>query len=134
VVAQDEEGIRAHDPVRTDPEHYTVVFENERVRVLEYRDLPGDRTSLHEHPDSIMCTLSGFRRRLLLGAAYRDVEMAAGSVQWLPAQLHAGENTGDTETHVVFVELKEPVTRPPHDLVIPLGPAGSDHLDRESPG
>jgi hypothetical protein len=25
----------------------------------------------------------------------------------LPAQAHAGENIGETETHVVFVELKD---------------------------
>ena len=29
------------DPVVTDPEFYSVVFENDRVRVLEYRDEPG---------------------------------------------------------------------------------------------
>lgn len=111
------------DPVRTDPEHYAVVFENERVRVLEYRDDPGDRTSPHQHPDSVMCTLSGFRRRLNRGDERRDVVMTPGSVQWLPAQLHAGENTGDTETHVLFVELKEPAPRPAEDTDPPLGPA-----------
>ena len=26
---------------------------------------------------------------------------------WLPAQQHAGENIGDTETHVIFVEFKD---------------------------
>jgi beta-alanine degradation protein BauB len=29
------------DPVVTDPDKYRVVFENERVRVLEYLDSPG---------------------------------------------------------------------------------------------
>ena len=33
------------DPALTNPDHYTVVFENDRVRVLEYRDEPGDRTT-----------------------------------------------------------------------------------------
>ncbi len=28
------------DPVETNPDHYRVVFENERVRVLEYTDSP----------------------------------------------------------------------------------------------
>ena len=84
-----------------------MVFENERVRVLEYTDRPGDRTTPHEHPDSVMYTLSAFRRRLHAGDAHRDVEMPAGLTGWLPAQLHAGENIGDTETHVLFVELKE---------------------------
>ena len=95
------------DPVETNPDHYAVVFENDRVRVLEYTDRPGERTRPHEHPDSVMYTLSSFRRRLHAGDAHRDVEMPAGLTGWLPAQQHAGENIGDTGTHVLFVELKE---------------------------
>ena len=34
--------------------------------------------------------------------------MPAGFAGWLPAQEHHGENIGETATHVVFVELKEP--------------------------
>ena len=34
---------------------------------------------------------------------------------WLPAQIHAGENTGTTPTHVLFVELKDAgITGPAH--------------------
>src|SRR3954471_3426941 len=95
------------DPVETNPNHYRVVFENERARVLEYTDRPGDRTTPHEHPDSVMYTLSSFRRRLISGDQQREVEIEAGTTGWLPAQQHAGENIGDTETHVLFVELKE---------------------------
>jgi hypothetical protein len=95
------------DPVETNPDHYKVVFENDRVRVLEYTDRPGDRTTPHEHPDSVMHTLSSFRRRLSSGDQLREVEMPAGLTGWLPAQQHAGENIGDTETHVLFVELKD---------------------------
>jgi quercetin dioxygenase-like cupin family protein len=96
------------DPAVTNPEHYEVVFENERVRVLEYRDEPGDRTTPHDHPDSVMHTLSGFRRRLYgPDGQTRDVEIEAGTTGWLPAQRHAGHNIGDTATHVLFVELKD---------------------------
>ncbi|GAA4091092.1 cupin domain-containing protein [Nocardioides kongjuensis] len=98
----------AEDPVTSNPDHYTVVFENDRVRVLEYRDEPGARTTPHAHPDSVMYTLSSFRRRLVAGDQQREVEMTAGTVGWLPAQEHHGENIGDTPTHVLFVELKEP--------------------------
>lgn len=52
------------DPVATNPDHYSVIFENDQVRVLEYLDQPGDRTTPHEHPNSVMVTLSSFRRRL----------------------------------------------------------------------
>ncbi|GAB3875714.1 hypothetical protein GCM10029964_020600 [Kibdelosporangium lantanae] len=33
------------DPVVTNPDLYRVIFENSRVRVLEYRDTPGSRTA-----------------------------------------------------------------------------------------
>jgi quercetin dioxygenase-like cupin family protein len=94
------------DPAVSNAQFYQVVFENDRVRVLEYTDAPGDRTTPHAHPDSVMYTLSSFRRRLHQGDQHRDVEIAAGTTGWLPAQQHAGENIGDTSTHVLFVELK----------------------------
>ena len=95
------------DPVCTDPDKYTVIFENDRVRVLEYRDLPGGQTHPQQHPDSVMYTLSGLRLRLPAGQGGREVAMEPGHAYWLPAQTHAGENTGATPTHVLFVELKE---------------------------
>lgn len=100
------------DPVATNPEHYKVVFENDRVRVLEYTDQPGDKTTPHRHPDSVMYTLSSFRRRLVSSEMQREVDLEAGTTSWLPAQEHHGENIGDTATHVLFVELKEPASAP----------------------
>lgn len=98
----------ADDPVTTNPELYRVVLENDRVRVLEYLDAPGDRTEPHGHPDSVMLTVSDFDRRLHDGERSVDVSKRAHEVNWLPAQSHAGENIGDRPTHVFFVELKEP--------------------------
>lgn len=95
------------DPVATNPEHYRVLFENDRVRVLGYADVPGDATTPHDHPDSVMVTLTGFERRLSTPAAERDVQLPAGAAVWLPAQRHRGENIGSTPTQVVLVELKE---------------------------
>ena len=112
------------DPVATNPDHYRVVFENDRVRVLEYVDQPGHRTTPHAHPDSVMYTLSTFRRRLYAeDGQTRDVEIVAGTTSWLPAQQHAGHNIGDTDTHVVFVELKESPTQPAAETAV-IGPSG----------
>jgi len=100
------------DPTSTDADKYKVIFENERVRVLEYRDEPGQVTKPHEHPDSVMYTLSSFDRRLIAeNGDARDVSLDQGEVRWLDAQTHSGENTGQTPSHVLFVELKE--RRPP---------------------
>lgn len=97
-------------------EHYKVVFENDQVRVLEYTDAPGDKTTAHEHPNSVMYPLSSFRRRLHNGDTYRDVEISAGTTGWLAAQQHHGHNIGDTPTHVIFVELKTDHVVAPTDV------------------
>ena len=67
-------------PAVSKPQHYTVVFGNDRVRVLMYRERPGEQTTPHRHPDGVMYTLSSFERRLRSGGTERDVTMDAGTV------------------------------------------------------
>ncbi len=114
------------DPAVTNPDLYKVILDNDRVRVLEYIDAPGDATTPHDHPDSVMVTLSGFQRRLVVGDQERTVELPAGLVGWLPAQRHSGENIGSTATHVIFIELKDPAVpgagEPTSSPSAPLGP------------
>jgi quercetin dioxygenase-like cupin family protein len=111
------------DPTVTDPALYTVIFENERVRVLQYRDEPGDHTHVHRHPDSVMVTLSAFRRRVTAGDRSAEVALRAGEARWVGAQQHAGENIGDSRTHCVFIELKEPPPASAPAVDAPLGPS-----------
>jgi len=53
-----------------------------------------------------MYTLSTFSRRLHANGTTRDIDIVAGTTGWLPAQIHAGENIGQSDTHAIFVELK----------------------------
>ena len=96
------------DPLETNPDLYHLLFENDRVRVLEYLDSPGDQTQTHSHPDSVMVTLSDFRRRLWAGDREVELELPALQARWLDAQEHSGMNIGDTRSHSIFIELKEP--------------------------
>ncbi|MBJ8347178.1 cytoplasmic protein [Antrihabitans sp. YC2-6] len=96
------------DPTVTDAELYRVIFENDRVRILEYRDRPGQRTHWHGHPDTVMVPLASFQRRVSAGGREVEVELAMGQPRWVSAQEHAGENIGETESHALFIELKEP--------------------------
>jgi beta-alanine degradation protein BauB len=96
----------ADDPTVTNSDHYRTLWENEFVRVLDYSDEPGAATTPHGHPNTVMVTLTGFKRTLSSGGSSRDVELPAGLAVWLPAQEHAGENIGDTPTHTILVELK----------------------------
>ena len=102
------------DPVVTDGDKYSVVLENEGIRVLRYHDKPGDRTSQHPHPDYVVYAESSFKRRLTFpDGQIQDVEVEAGSVGWMKAHVHIGENIGATNTDVIIVELKE--SRPSDD-------------------
>lgn len=104
----------AQDPLQVAPAHYKLVFENEQVRVLEGRDLPGERIPMHAHPDTLMVVVAPFKRRLVLANGKTiAVDMKAGDTRWMPAQSHAGENIGDTETWAIFIEFKQPTTVPP---------------------
>jgi hypothetical protein len=97
------------DPTVSNSDAYRTIFENDRVRVLEYYDTPGHQTTPHEHPDSVMYTLSSYRRRLgSEDGREAEVELAAGTVRWVGAQQHYGENIGTTDSHCILVELKEP--------------------------
>jgi len=109
-----------NDPVLTNPDHYRLLWENDLVRVLEYTDEPGERTTQHDHPNSVMVTLSSFRRRLSAGGREFETALPSGAAVWLPAQRHSGENIGDTPTHTVLVELKGDAAGSPGDEV--LGP------------
>src|SRR5437867_13238007 len=74
----------SRDPVITDGDKYKVAFENDRVRVLEYRDSPGEKTSLHHLSDFVLCALSVFRRRFVLSAGGLVVrEVKLGEVGWI---------------------------------------------------
>ncbi len=99
---------QAQDPIVTDGDKYKVIFENERVRVLEYRDLPAEKTNQHRHPAFVLYALGPFSRTITLpdGAVLKR-EFKAGDVLWSDAQTHIGTNVGQTPTHVIMMELKE---------------------------
>ena len=97
----------AADPVQTDGDKYKVRFENDRIRVLEYRDLPGNKTNQHYHPAFVLFALSPFRRTITLpDGKVLTREFKAGDMLQSEGQTHIGANVGDTPTHVIMIEMK----------------------------
>jgi quercetin dioxygenase-like cupin family protein len=97
----------AADPVHTDGDKYKVRFENDRVRVLEYTDQPGEKTHEHRHPAFVLYAVSPFKRTLTLpDGKVLTREFKAGDIMWSDAQTHIGENVGDTPTRVIMIEMK----------------------------
>jgi len=100
--------IFAQDPVKTDGDKYKVILENDRVRVLEYNDKPGEKTTQHHHPDFVLYALSDFSRKLTMGNGKKvNKQLKKGDVIWMKDQIHIGENIGNTDTHALIIELKE---------------------------
>ena len=44
----------SQDAVQTDGDKYKTIFENDWVRVLDYRDTPGEKTHQHKHPAFVL--------------------------------------------------------------------------------
>lgn len=86
-----------------------VLFENERVRVLEATYPPGTTHETHSHPDHVVYALEDAKVRMTGedGKAV-DVDIKKGGTRWQPAVTHKTENIGATTLHAILVELKEP--------------------------
>lgn len=95
------------DPTVTDPDKYQVILENDHVRVLRYHDEPGSKTHPHHHRNFVMYALAPFRRKLTMeDDTKRERDFRAGDIAWMSEQSHTGENTGNTPTEVLLVEIK----------------------------
>lgn len=58
--------IKIPSPVETDSDKYKVIVENDKVRVFDYKDKPGDKTKMHYHDAFVLHALSPFKRKLHL--------------------------------------------------------------------
>lgn len=99
------------------PKHHKLLFENERVRVLEVRIPAGDFVPVHTH--RWPCTMyvarqSDFLRRDDKGNLLFDSRTAGPPpkvpvTQWVPPlPPHSVENIGAVEILLISTELKEP--------------------------
>ena len=80
------------DPVMVDPKHYTVEFENDRVRVLRIKYGPGEKSVMHIHPASVAVFLTeGHTRFTYPGGKVEDIKTQAGQVLHFNAFEHSPE-------------------------------------------
>jgi quercetin dioxygenase-like cupin family protein len=99
----------AQDPVKVDPRHYKVVFENSQVRVLRIHYGPHETSVMHSHPDGVVTYLSdGHMRFQLPGGKTVDSSGKAGTSIWAPGGPHKPTNVGNQPFDAVLVELKGP--------------------------
>ena len=110
------ETVQAQDASKMEPRSYKLLFENDKVRVLEYVSRPGIGvcgTGKHSHPDHVTITLTSAKVRLTGEDGKVSIkEIPAGTAFWDPATTHSAENIGGSGSRMVLVEVKDKDWRP----------------------
>ncbi|HLF82914.1 MAG TPA: hypothetical protein VI837_01940 [Blastocatellia bacterium] len=97
----------AQDPVKVDAKHYTVMLDNDQVRVLKIRYGPKEKSVMHEHPASVVVFLNNSQVKFTLPDGSKvDGGGKAGDVQFADAGKHLPQNVGSVALEAILVELK----------------------------
>ena len=90
-----------------DPQHYTVEFENDRVRIIRIKYGPGEKSVMHTHGPNVAIYLTDITGRMTLpDGTSMDVTAETGDTQWADTEEHLPENLSGDPLEVVLVELK----------------------------
>jgi quercetin dioxygenase-like cupin family protein len=97
----------AQDPVKVDPKHYKVEFENAQVRVLRFHYGPHEKSVMHSHPNLVATFLTDANTKFTTPDG-KSVEQSgkAGEAMWEPAGTHLPENLSDKPMEGILVEMK----------------------------
>jgi beta-alanine degradation protein BauB len=87
----------------------TVLLENDRVRVVEFRLAPSEKTPMHTHPEPYVAYVLGSASVSISFPDGKkiDREMKVGEVLWREPVTHAFENVGSTELHELLISIKK---------------------------
>jgi quercetin dioxygenase-like cupin family protein len=105
-----EPGSATLDPVKVDPAHYTVLFENDQVRAVRVNVGPHEKIPRHEHTLArVMVFLTGVSSKMTAAdGAVSQGDYKAGEVVFAAGAVsHAEENLLAAAIEVVIVELKK---------------------------
>jgi beta-alanine degradation protein BauB len=98
----------AQDMAATARDNAKVVFENDRVRVIELNMPPGASTGMHSHDDNLVVFLSGgTATQTMADGTTKPMARKAGEVLWSDPVTHDTKNTGKSASRTLVIELKD---------------------------
>jgi quercetin dioxygenase-like cupin family protein len=101
-------GFSAPDPIVAAPESYKVTFENDLIRVLDITLKKGKRSAMHSHPNYLGYVVTSCKVRFTYpDGKTEEMALKAGDTVWREAETHQVDNVGDTDCHVLNIELKQ---------------------------
>jgi beta-alanine degradation protein BauB len=99
--------LSAQDAVKVDPKHYTVISENDQVRILRVHYGAHEKSVMHSHPATVAVFLTDANGQFSYPDGKKEsFSVKAGQAQYGAAGTHLPENTGDAGMDVIVVELK----------------------------
>ena len=99
----------AQDAVKADSTHYSIVLENEHVRVLHIHYGAHEKGNMHSHPCSVTVFLTDGNLRMTMPDGKTMIgTVKAGQTVWEDAGSHQPENIGDQAFDAIRTELKNP--------------------------
>jgi len=99
--------LSAQDAAKVDPKHYTVVSENDQVRILKVHYGPHEKSVMHSHPAGVAVFLTDGKIHFAFpDGKTLDSSVKAGEAIYTPAVTHLPEDQGDKPFELVLVELK----------------------------
>ncbi len=105
--------LSAQDAVKVDPKHYSVVSENDQVRILKVHYGPHEKSVMHSHPNTVAVFLTDAKGTFTFpDGKKQDFAVKAGDSQYSLAGTHLPENTGDKAMEVIVTELKGKTAKP----------------------
>ena len=96
------------DVLKVENSGYSLIMENDRVRVMEMQLEPGQKSPMHNHPnDHVVYVFKDANFKLSFpNNESAEFQLEAGKVLWIDAGPHETENIGSTQGHNLVMELK----------------------------
>jgi quercetin dioxygenase-like cupin family protein len=87
---------------------YKLLLENKKVRVMEIRLKPGEKSPMHNHPnDHVVYVVKDAKFKLNFPDGKSDkFDLKTGQVLWIEAGPHQTENIGSTDGYCIVIETK----------------------------
>jgi hypothetical protein len=97
----------SRDILQVDPKHFSVEYENARVRVLRGRIGADESVPMHDAHDGVLVAITECHLRFTRpDKDFIEVHLEPGKVRWIYADTFSGKNLSNAPAEFLFVETK----------------------------
>jgi len=111
----------AQDVVPLASDRVKVLFENDRVRVLQFNEPVHSKLPMHSHPATVAVGFTADHSKYTFpDGKTKEERSKAGQVDYSKGMTHASESLNDGPSDAIMVELKKPAVGAPKSAADPV--------------